>query len=598
MESNINFFSFPININNLKVNEYNQNKFEDLKDKIEIKNSRIETSLSLRKKKLEQYISEKRKKYIKEINNIDENGININIEEIIKKIPNLLVEEFDIYEDKLAVCHQFLNNDFTLLHGLDFDPDNVKLFILYKLTNLTYEENAELYEDKSEENLKLVFYDLIKIINESKSPKIFYGTTTIIVNFLFSSKKLVEEFRKINGIWKRFQELCELNNPDITDNIITIMLNAYSTNQNIGKEYILSNYSRYIKQIFINFFKTFDNESKKKNNIELDLFFNGVSLIARLITNENHEKKSSNDFDVVVKMKYLYNDLTKMFTTSVSWLINEINIEQNSLIYKFINKILNAFSAIAQYCNEETYEMNEFRDKYFVSSICSLIRIIILNKNNEIQSECALNTLYEIYDFLSLLFCLQADKTQIYCDNKIIILTEELLKKIDLNNKNLIKKIYFFLSNYAENINRCRDIFADEYLLVNIKENAYKDIYDDHFSFNLFCLIENGFDHGDHYCKELIIKNFSYFLIERIKILCDYAVKGVYKKSFDKKCMLLSSILTFLDVEKQKYSEVRTQLLNIIESCSIYDYLSNIQTNAKQINHELVAELLKELKHD
>ena len=44
MESNINFFSFPININNLKVNEYNQNKFEDLKDKIEIKNSRIETS--------------------------------------------------------------------------------------------------------------------------------------------------------------------------------------------------------------------------------------------------------------------------------------------------------------------------------------------------------------------------------------------------------------------------------------------------------------------------------------------------------------------------------------------------------------------------
>ena len=62
--------------------------------------------------------------------------------------------------------------------------------------------------------------------------------------------------------------------------------------------------------------------------------------------------------------------------------------------------------------------------------------------------------------------------------------------------------------------------------------------------------------------------------------------------------MLLSSILTFLDVEKQKYSEVRTQLLNIIESCSIYDYLSNIQTNAKQINHELVAELLKELKHD
>ena len=42
--------------------------------------------------------------------------------------------------------------------------------------------------------------------------------------------------------------------------------------------------------------------------------------------------------------------------------------------------------------------MNEFQDKYFVTSFCSLIRMIILNKNNEVQSEYILNTLQEIID--------------------------------------------------------------------------------------------------------------------------------------------------------------------------------------------------------
>ena len=592
MESTIN--SNPNKL--IDINDYNLNKIEDLKEKNEIKNSRIETSLSLRKKKLNDYISEKRKKYMKEINN-DDYDVCIKLVEIIKDIPKLLVEEFDIYEDKLSVIHQFLNNDFTLLHGMNFDPDKVKQYILYKLTNLTFEETTQLYEDNSEENLKLVFYDVIKIINESKSPKILYGASTIILNFVFTSLKLVEEFRKINGIWKRFQEISELKIPDIIDNIITIMINLYSNNSIFGREYILSNYSRYTKQILINFFKTFDNESKK-NNVELELFMNGVSLIKRLIEKENNEINKSNDFDVIVKMKYIYDDLTKMFITAVSGLINELNVKMNPLIYKLLKQILQVFSAIAKYCNEETYEMNEFKDKYFVTTFFSLIRIIILNKNNELQTEYILDTLNEIYNFIGLLFSLNSDKTQIYCENNLIIITEELLKKIGLNNTELVKKIIFFFSNYVDDKIKCRDIIADEFLLVNIKEYAYRNINEHHCSYNIFCLIENGFYSGDDYCKELIIKNFTYFIIERIKILYQPIINGQFKLVFNKKIRLLLSIILFLENEKQKYCELLTNLINLFQNTSLEEYLINIQTNAKQIDQEVLAEFMSKLKNN
>ena len=64
---------------------------------------------------------------------------------------------------------------------------------------------------------------------------------------------------KIDGIWKRFQEISELNNSELNDNIMKIMINIYVSIPNVGKEYILSNYSRYTKQILINYLKVFDN---------------------------------------------------------------------------------------------------------------------------------------------------------------------------------------------------------------------------------------------------------------------------------------------------------------------------------------------------
>ena len=81
-----------------------------------------------------------------------DDDVYIDVNLVQKNVPPLLLEEFDIYEEKLSVCHQFLNNDFTLLHGMDFNPDIVKLFIIYKLIKMSYDENTELYEAQFEES--------------------------------------------------------------------------------------------------------------------------------------------------------------------------------------------------------------------------------------------------------------------------------------------------------------------------------------------------------------------------------------------------------------------------------------------------------------
>ena len=583
-----NYFSSEKNDENLSINHYNK---EELNEKQDLKNSRIETNLSLRKKKLNEYISEKRKKYM---NYIGDNDVYINIEFVKLNVPALLKEEFDIYEEKLSVCHQFLNNDFTLLHGMDFNPESVKLYILHKLIILSNEGNEQLFGDKFENYLNEVFNDIIKLINESKNIKVLFGSTVVLVNFLYYSKKLNEQFMKLNGIWKRFQEISELKNSELNDNLMKIMINNYISIPNVGKEYILSNYSRYTKQILSNYLKEFDNDSKK-DKIDLDLYECGITLIRRLISKENIEVKKENNLDVVVKLKYLYNDLVKMFTSAISWIINGISIENNIKIYDFIYNLLEVFSSIAQYANQETYEMKDFQDNYFVSSIFSLLKLLILNKNKELENELTLKIIYEIYNFLSLIFCFDSVVTEIYSQNKIIILTVELIKVIGLNKEKLLFKIIFFLSNYADNKERCSEIFEDNIILLSLKEYSNKYINDHHNCFNLFSLLENGFNMGDEKCKEIIINNFTYFLEERIKILSEFIINDKYSKAFNSKCKLLLSIIFFLEIDEQNYSALLKNLIIFLQNSNLEEYLTKVQTNAKNAEQEIISNLIAKI---
>ena len=584
-----NYFSSEKNNENISINHYNK---EELNEKQDLKNSRIETNLSLRKKKLNEYISEKRKKYM---NCIGDNDVYINIEFVKLNVPALLKEEFDIYEEKLSVCHQFLNNDFTLLHGMDFNPESVKLYILHKLIILSNEGNEQLFGDKFENYLNEVFNDIIKLINESKNIKVLFGSTVVLVNFLYYSKKLNEQFMKLNGIWKRFQEISELKNSELNDNLMKIMINNYISIPNVGKEYILSNYSRYTKQILSNYLKEFDNDSKK-DKIDLDLYECGLTLIRRLISKENIEVKKENNLDVVVKLKYLYNDLVKMFTSATSWIINGISIENNLKIYDFIYNLLEVFSSIAQYANQETYEMKDFQDNYFVSSIFSLLKLLILNKNKELENELILKIIYEIYNFLSLIFCFDSVVTEIYSQNKIIILTVELIKVIGLKKEKLFFKIIFFLSNYADNEARCSEIFEDNTILLSLKEYSNNYINNHHNCFNLFSLLENGFNMGNKICKEIIINNFTYFLKERIKILSEFIINDKYSNAFNYKCKLLLSIIFFLEADNQKYSTLLQELIVFCQNSNLEEYLTKVQMNAKKADLVIISDLISKIK--
>ena len=574
------------------INDLTWKQKESIQEKNELQNSRLERIITLRKRRLNDYLTEKRKKYI---NQTTDNDIYINIDYILKNIPPLLLADFDLYEDKLSVIHDFLSNNFTLLHGMDFNPDNVKLFIIYKLNEYTYENNDELLNKKNEEKLNVVFYDIIKIINETKNIKVLYCVTTILLNILYDSKVLCIQFMKINNIWKRLQDISEIKNPDLNDNIIMILFNIYSNNPGVGKEYIISNYSIYIKQILINFLKLFDNEIKK-NNIELELFMNGITLFKKLINNENKDNNKNNNFDVIVEMKGFYKDLSKIFSTLISWLLSEIKITNDNNIFRFILNLLECFNAIIGNADEETYDMNEFLDNDFVSSFFNLIKMIILNKNKELENGIILDILVEIYNFLSLIFSLESKKSEIYSQNKIIILTEELIKKIGLKNKKLFCKILFFLSNYVDKEERCVEIFKNNFLLTNIIENAYNNITDESMSNHLYYLLDNGFLFSDSNCKEIIINNFTSFLIERIKILCEYVIKDQNISRFNKTCQLLSYFIVFLEIEPEKYAEILKYLIIFIQKSNLEVFLMNIQTNAKNYDQNIITELLSRIK--
>ena len=574
------------------INDLTWKQKESIQEKNELQNSRLERIITLRKRRLNDYLTEKRKKYI---NQTTDNDIYINIDYILKNIPPLLLADFDLYEDKLSVIHDFLSNNFTLLHGMDFNPDNVKLFIIYKLNEYTYENNDELLNKKNEEKLNVVFYDIIKIMNETKNIKVLYCVTTILLNILYDSKVLCTQFMKINNIWKRLQDISEIKNPDLNDNIIIILFNIYSNNPGVGKEYIISNYSIYIKQILINFLKLFDNEIKK-NNIELELFMNGITLFKKLINNENKDNNKNNNFDVIVEMKGFYKDLSKIFSTLISWLLSEIKITNDNNIFRFILNLLECFNAIIGNADEETYDMNEFLDNDFVSSFFNLIKMIILNKNKELENGIILDILVEIYNFLSLIFSLESKKSEIYSQNKIIILTEELIKKIGLKNKKLFCKILFFLSNYVDKEERCVEIFKNNFLLTNIIENAYNNITDESMSNHLYYLLDNGFLFSDSNCKEIIINNFTSFLIERIKILCEYVIKDQYISRFNKTCQLLSFFIVFLGIEPEKYAEILKYLIIFIQKSNLEVFLMNIQTNAKNYDQNIITELLSRIK--
>ena len=578
MDSNISNSSElfkEINTINVQKNDNNYQYKEYKKEEDDLKNLRIQNSLSLRKKKLNDYLISKRKIDINTKSN-NEEDIYIDIKKIEYNIPQQIVKEFDTYEDKLSIMHKFLTNDFSLLNGMKFVEENLKQFIIYKLNKYSFEGNTDIFEDKFKNNLILVFYDIIKILNEYNDKAMLFGTTTILVNISFNSDIVIKEIRKAN-IWKRLEEITELKNSEINDNIMQMLLNLYSSDNTFGKEYILSNYSRYIKQIIINYFKTFIEDSKK-DNINLNLYISGIYLIKKLIKQENKEVNKNIDLDVVVKMKFIYDYLTKMFIILVSWILNKVENPKHEYIFRLISILINGFCVILTYLDEETYQMQEFRGESFVSSFCSFLKFLILNNEKKISVEIIEDILKELYNFIGIFFSYNFDITNIYSKNKIIVITEELIKDILLMSPELANRIIFFLSNYGDTESRNKEIYEESDIIMYIKDFSRKNIYDDKTCYNVFCLLENGFLYGNYNCRDIIINNFCYFLVERVKILSDLVNQKQqpnHIKFFVDKCKLLTLFISFLRSSEFTKLQILKNLLDYIRFSNIEQIATN-----------------------
>ena len=597
-QTKINLFSNNTNsINNKSTYEAEQN---------ELKNMRTEFSLSLRKKKINEIIFSKRLKYMTNQNNINEcnnNELYVNLAELEKNVPSILFHEFDIYEDKISVIHQILNKDYTMLHGVEFNEKYILQFIIYKLTKMSYENNT-FFVETSDKDLIMIFYDLIKLIKENNEKKIIFAATVIIVNFLFNSKDIVKEFKKAN-IWKRLAEFSELKNPEINDNLFLIFNNYYSSDKSVGKEYILSNYSRYIKQVITNGFKTFIEESKNKN-IALSMYLSGISLIKKLITQENTEANKNNDFDVIIKMKFIYDYLTKVFSITTSWILNNVHWPKHDEIFKFLSYLLELFDAIAFYSKEETYQLQEFRGESFVISFCSFLRFLILNKEKEVSKEFVLFIIGDMYSFLGKIFSINSENTEIYSKNKIINITEEFIQNIKLMSTDLASKIIFFLSNYADNEIRTKEIFEETNIANIIKEYSNDKLYDNKLCYNIFWLIDNGFKLGNNDIKVIIIKTFTNFLVERIKILYDLVIRdeldGAQKKIklIFYKFHLFYNFIRFMRYQSENNLFLFKSLLDYIKISNIEEYIMNLKTlvnkKEKEDDVELIENFLNEIK--
>ena len=161
MNSNIpssqNDIKTQLNKNSLK----SQTNYDS--DQNELKNLRMEFSLSLRKKKINEILFSKRLEQMTKKNTLEEgesNDLYASLSEIKRNVPSLLFDEFDIYEDKISVIHQILNKDYTMLHGMQFNEKYILQFVIYKLTELSY-ENKDFFFDTNEKDLIMIFYDII-----------------------------------------------------------------------------------------------------------------------------------------------------------------------------------------------------------------------------------------------------------------------------------------------------------------------------------------------------------------------------------------------------------------------------------------------------
>ena len=198
-----------------KINNQRNNQFNLNIQKEDINIVRQDFKLSLRKNKLDKILMKKRN-----FNNKN-NEIYIDYEYICKYLPEISINEFDNYDDKLEVINNFLKGDFSCLKGLNYSIDNVIYFCLSKLEDISFDLNIEELSSKYKEYIESISYSLIDYIMKTIDLKIIYSATMILINFISDKENLIRNIiLKDERFIKKLSEIYYMENRLINNNII------------------------------------------------------------------------------------------------------------------------------------------------------------------------------------------------------------------------------------------------------------------------------------------------------------------------------------------------------------------------------------------
>ena len=471
--------------NNIIINDISNNLKKIEKEKQKEKNNifnleRCQTKLSLRKKKLNEKILNKRKIYF-EFENREEKKINIknaSLKNIISKIDEeykkedkileLLTQIFYILEQKYN-DNKFNIDDLINNNYIEKINNLIKIYInspkiIFYITKILFISSLLFYLDNSFDDSNIL-YDEKEELNKT--------------GYFVSSDKYIDEYNKILKLY--------LKNEEIANNMI-LFIESIITEQEINQlilakgftlNYIIesidpTNFSDKLFKLKVRCLSKFENRLIYENNLEISLKIQKIYIDIFL----NHS-----NFD-------LFKDFNKEF-------------DENNLLYNYLKLIENTACCYQKIFVENLIKSNiiEFLIDNFINKDYELIKIIINILIDLTNAESDLGKRLINIGIIKFLIIIIKDKTfplklreaslvpinnvidlnlwkSVFFEQKILIMFCDLLNDQDIKPGIFYEICYGFhhLVYYCKEEQEILNIILEEYFIIQLICKAMKQI--------------------------------------------------------------------------------------------------------------------------
>ena len=553
-----------------KVNNQRNNQFNINLQKEDINVIKQDIKLSLRKNKLDKLFMKKRN--LKNNNN----EIYIDYEYICKYLPEILINEYDNYDDKLEVICNFLKGDFSSLKGLNYSVNNVIYFCLSKLEDISFDLNIRDLPLKYKEYIESISQSLIEYILKTSDLKILYSATMILINFTSDNENFIRNILINNETFiKKLNEIYNLENRLINNNILWLIKNLINTSNIYDTITKIINYEDIILEYF-------EYNGNNINNIELnyDDINANCDIIRKLL---KIDKKNFPE-----KLCFLYPSLIKLFQNLSSLIINKTYRHTFFSVIELLDTILNNIGEIVPLTTEKSSYLNLFFSESFTVTICNLTKKIIPYVINGDLTFLLLKQLIFIPG--SLFTCALSEHFELYKKQGFINILEEIMN-ISNKPKSLVNKIEFVISNYViDYIDNSIEVALNSNILILISDYLKNEIEELNFNYesseeSFYCFY-NCFAFGDRNVKKEIINLY--------KDISIYSIKEFYEDNtlFINQVEFIIDMVNFLRISITNLNELEN-LIKKIKEKGLIDIINKVENNYENEKDLLIIEKFK-----